>query len=233
MSLWRRATGPALSAPQKERIARWRALPAFDGDALFEQARWCVVDVESSGLDVHRDRLIAIGAVPVEVKHVAIAEAFHRLLRQQGASSTENILIHRISGTEQLSGDEPAGVLLDFLQLVGNSPLVAFHARFDETMIRRALQNVLGVRMRHRWLDLAVLAPALDREAPATRRGLDDWLARYQIVPLQRHNALADALATAQLLQVMFERARAQGIKTVFELFALTGNQRWLGGQEG
>lgn len=231
MTLWRRAIGPTLLALR--RIDRWRARPAFDGDAPFEQARWCVVDVESSGLDVHRDRLIAIGAVPIEAKRVMIAEAFHRHLRQQGASSAENILIHRISGTEQLAGDEPAEVLRDFLQRIGSSPLVAFHARFDEMMIRRAMQNVLGVRMRHRWLDLAVLAPALDPETLAARRGLDDWLDRYHIVPFQRHNALADALATAQLLQVMFERARAQGITTVSELFVLAENQRWLGGREG
>ncbi len=231
MSLWRRAIGPTLSAPQRERIARWRALPSFDGDAPFDATRWCVVDVESSGLDVRRDRLIAIGVVPIDAKRVVIAEAFHRLLRQQGASSAENILIHRISGTEQLEGDEPADVLLDFLQRIGASPLVAFHARFDETMICRAMQNVLGVRMRRRWLDLAILAPALDPETPVTRRGLDDWLARYHIVPFQRHNALSDALVIAQLLQVMVERARAKGIVTVSELFALADNQRWLGGR--
>jgi DNA polymerase III subunit epsilon len=231
MSRWRRLIGirPTLSTDQEERIARWRALPALNEDAPFEQMRWCVVDVESSGLDVRRDRLIAIGAVPVEATRIVIGEAFRRVLRQRSPSNAQNIVIHRISGTEQLDGDEPADVLFDFLEYIGKSTLVAFHARFDELMIRRAMLNVLGVRIRCRWLDLAVLAPALHPETLATRRSLDDWLARYGIVAYQRHDALADAVATAQLLQVMFERAREKGITRASELFTIAENQRWLG----
>ncbi len=233
MSRWRSWIGrrPTLSTHQSERIERWRARPAIDEQAAFDAIRWCVVDVESSGLDVRRDRLLAIGSVPVDAKRVLIGDAFHRLLRQAEPSSTPNILIHRISGTQQLDGDEPADVLLDFLEHIGATPLVAFHARFDAFMLRRAMQSVLGVRLRCRWLDLAVLAPALHPETQAPSRSLDEWLARYGIVTYQRHDALADAVATAQLLQVMFERARAKGVSTAASLIALAEQGRWLGGR--
>jgi hypothetical protein len=38
----------------------------------------------------------------------------------------------------------------------------------------------------------------------------DDWLGRIGIEVTQRHNASADALATAQLLMIALERARRQ-----------------------
>jgi DNA polymerase III subunit epsilon len=235
MSGWKRwfRKRPALAMDQSERIERWRALPVSRGDTPFEQVRWCIVDVESSGLDVRRDRLIAIGSVPIEAGRVMIGGAFHRTLRQSEASSTPNILVHRISGTQQLRGDEPADVLLDFVEHIGTAPLVAFHAQFDALMIRRAMQSVLGIQDRWRWLDLAALAPALHPEMSHAHRSLDDWLARYGIVPYQRHDALADAVATAQLLLVMFDRARAKGVSTVADLFALAEHRRWLGGGEG
>ena len=221
---------PSLSASQTARIDRWRALQAFDPDTPIEATRWCVVDVETSGLEVRRDRLLSIGAVRVESQRIVIGNAFHRLLRQASASSVANILVHRISGTAQREGDDPAEVLLAFLEWVGHAPLVGFHAPFDATMIARALRSVLGVQWKNPWLDLAVLAPALYPDVRSPQQSLDDWLARFNIIAMQRHDALADALATAQLLQVMIARATALGMTQSRALLAFAAGQRWLGG---
>ncbi|MGH8758562.1 MAG: hypothetical protein ACREVW_03500, partial [Burkholderiales bacterium] len=43
-------------------------------------------------------------------------------------------------------------------------------------------------------------------------RGLDQWLAYFGIENYARHDALADAFSTAQLLLVLLERAASQGI---------------------
>jgi DNA polymerase III subunit epsilon len=221
---------PALTAAQAARIDRWQRLPANDPDALIDAARWCVVDVETSGLDVHRDSLIAIGAVPIEARHVVMGDAFYRLLRQESISGVANILVHRITGTAQRDGDDPAEALLAFLEWIGHSPLIGFHASFDATMIRRAVGSVLGLRWKMPWLDLAQLAPVLFPDMRLRHRSLDDWLSRFNIVVQQRHNALADALATAQLLQIMVTRAKTQGMTKSSALFALAAGQRWLGG---
>ena len=54
---------------------------------------------------------------------------------------------------------------------------------------------------RRPWLDLAPLAGALVPEAYRYGgRSLDDWLAAFGIECAIRHNAAADALATAELL---------------------------------
>ena len=59
-------------------------------------------------------------------------------------------------------------------------------------------------------------------------RGFDEWMDKLGIVNQARHNALADALATAQLLQVVLARAKAQGINTLASLVRLEQDQRWL-----
>ena len=50
--------------------------------------------------------------------------------------------------------------------------------------------------------------------------GLDAWSQQFGIDNDARHNALADALATAQLLQVVLARAIAAGVTTLAELQA-------------
>ena len=113
----------------------------------------------------------------------------------------------------QLSGVEPKTGMLDFLDYVGNAPLVAFRAEFDRTMLTRALKSILGVPFNHPWIDLAFLLPALFRGTECNT--LEDWLSHFEIAPAARHQALADAFATAQLLQIVLHAADRQRLPIV------------------
>jgi DNA polymerase-3 subunit epsilon len=191
---------PMLSEADGLRLARWEELKHADLTLPFAQSRCVVVDVETSGLNPNRDHLLAIGAIAVSNGSVQLADSFEIVLQQETASTHDNILIHGISGSCQFGGVPPQEALLRFLEFLGNAPLVAFHARFDQTMIDRATTNYLGVRPKQPWLDLAHILPALYPEE--NRRSLDDWLARFAITNSVRHNALSDATATAQLFLI-------------------------------
>lgn len=190
--------------------------------------RFVAVDVESSGLDPRNDRLLAIGAIAVSNSRLECGETFYALLRQDAASSDENILLHGIGGTAQTSGEEPAEALLRFLEFVGKSPLIGFHARFDESMIARAAGAHLGERFRRVWLDVALLAPALFPERAARLKHLDDWAAAFRIVNIRRHDALADALVTAQLFQVLQHHGISKGLRRARDLLEAARSQAWI-----
>jgi DNA polymerase-3 subunit epsilon len=190
--------------------------------------RTVVVDVEASGLDPLHDRLISIGAIGVCSGLAHYDDAFEVVLRQEEASGEANILVHGIGGTAQLAGRAPAAAMRDFLAFAGEAPLVAFHADFDRILIEGAAVAALGMKPRNRWLDLALLAPALFPDQPEGERTLDHWLRRFGIENYDRHNALADALATAQLLLVALAEAGRQGLTGWAQLARLQEGQRWL-----
>lgn len=229
--------GPDLSQGQRERLAKWRALKTPDLDLPLGEQRFVVVDVESSGLDVLSDRLLAIGAVAVAGGRICLDQSFYRVLRQRNSSATSNILVHGITGSEQLGGDEPVEVLLDFLDFSGKCLFVGYHAQFDEIMIRKAMKRHLGDGLKRQWLDLAYLGPALEPTgtpkagAGAGERGLDAWLSASGIVNFSRHDAMADALATAQLFLVFARRAAASGAVKVSDFRELASSQEWLSRQ--
>jgi DNA polymerase-3 subunit epsilon len=219
---------PSLTQQQRARLRAWQALPEPDHHRPFTTQDFVVVDVESTGLDVFGDQLIAIGAVIVERARIPLQRSFYRVLRQERASAVENILVHGIGGAAQTGGEDPTLVMLDFLEYIGKSPLVGFHARFDDIMIGKAVRKHLGMRFRRHWLDLAWLAPAL-RAAPEERsRGLDDWLQHFGIVNYNRHDALADALATAQLFQVLGRHAESGGHTHTEALLEAARSAEWL-----
>lgn len=233
MSWWQSliATPPRLSAAQHEALATLRALPRCDANCAIETQRFIVVDVESTGLNLSTDKLIAIGAVAVSAGAVLLDQGFETVLQQHAPSSIGNILIHGIDGTTQTSGMEPAAALLKFLAYIGNAPLVAYHAAFDRSMIATATKAFLGLQIDNPWLDLAYLAPALYPELAKQskhQRSLDEWTAEFGIVNVNRHNAVADALATAQLLLVLLASAKHQTGGRLSDLIKTEKAQQWL-----
>jgi DNA polymerase-3 subunit epsilon len=217
-----------LSDAAAQRLADWKKLPEHCGQAMLDSSRFVVVDVETSGLNLARDRLIAIGAIAVKGGRIALGDSFEIVLQQQNISGKDNILIHGITGTAQTEGVEPGEALLRFLEFLGKDPLVAFHVTFDRTMIQRALKEYLGLDFKHHWSDLAYIAPALYPELKNRHRALDDWIGHFGVQNFARHSALADALATAQLFQVLAQQAQEKEISRFKGLQQLEKAQRWV-----
>jgi DNA polymerase-3 subunit epsilon len=215
--------GPELT----DRLQRLSELSPPPTRNIHRKSRYVTVDVESTGLDMRRDRVLSIGAVSVEGGTIDLSRCFEVVLRQPETSSRDNILVHRIGGQRQLGGEDPSESLMRFLEYVGHCPLVAFRAEFDRTMIDRALKETLGTISQSAWLDLAELLPAL---YPANEnKTMDDWLASMSIRMLTRHDALADALATAQMLQVCLHRAETLEMTCPAHLLEMQRAQHWLG----
>ena len=220
---------PRLDAAQVAAVTAYRQLPAVANSTPLSAVCFVVADVETTGLDPFRDRLVSIGAITVTGRTVRLGSGFEVVFRQDRASPGANILIHGIDGTTQLSGLEPAEAMLRFLDYAGAAPLVGFHADFDRVMINRASRKALGLEPSNTWLDLALLAPALlTTSGAAPPRGLDAWADKFGIRNHARHNAVADALATAQLLQVVLARAMAGGAAVLGDLLRMEQDQRWL-----
>lgn len=228
MSWRRRIFGrkPELTAQQAERLAAWQGLPAPARDRPIREGRCVVVDVESSGLNLARDRLIAIGAVAVTQGQIRLDDSLEIVLQQAQVSDKTNILIHGIGGTAQRQGMPPADALLAFLDYLGKDPLVAFHVAFDETMIRRAMRTFLGLDFRHAWADMAYVAPALHPQLAHRYRSLDDWMGWFEIGNYARHNALADALSTAELLLALQPKLGARQVASFAGLKRLESERR-------
>ena len=219
-------------------------VPALDAassarrDALLRQTidlkqpladmRWVVVDVETGGLDATRDPLLSIGAVAIEQGRIVFAPSLEVGLRQVQSTAAANILIHGISGSEQRAGEVPHTALLDWLEFAQGAPRVAFHAAFDQTVLRREVRAQLGLPSKAPWFDAAVVAPLLFPDAAPHCRHLDDWLAHFGIAVYARHGALADAYATAELWLVLLAAAQRDNIGTPHRLQRLLRARRWL-----
>ena len=210
---WLRAAKPQLDATQQRRLAQLPK-PAPLSEGALRSQRWVVVDLETSGLNLNRDQVLSIGAVVIEDGAVDFSQLFERTLQRPETKLSPSVLIHGLGPSAIAAGSDPVEALLDFMEYVGDSPLLAFHAPFDQHMLSRALKDSLGYRLTHPFLDVADIAPLLCPEAPLREAGLDDWIKHFHLEVGERHHASADALATAELMLILFSRARQQQIDT-------------------
>ena len=212
----------------RQRVAAWQALPDADLRADLANTRWVVVDTETTGLDPRSDTLLSIGACELNGTRLEVASGYSAFIRPPQVSSVANVLIHGIGHAEQISGAEPEDVLAGCLEYCRHDVLVAYHAAFDAAMLQVAMQRHLGLRFRPIWIDVAKLADVLFPKQARQFRMLDEWLAHFGIVHPARHNALADALCTAELLLVLLAAARAQGLSCARRLIKAERSHQWL-----
>ena len=195
------------------------ALPAprtLDNCPLHEQ-RMVVLDLETTGLNTNRDHVLSIGALVIEDGSIDLGSQYESTL-QGDHKVSESILIHGLAPRTIAAGLEPSQALLDFLDFLGDSPVIGYHAPFDQRMLARALKSTLGYELRHHFFDLAEVAPMLCPEANIYKGSLDAWVEHFGLQVLARHSASADALVTAELALILFSRAHRQGIDSLVSL---------------
>jgi DNA polymerase-3 subunit epsilon len=214
---WLRPPSPTLPTHLQHRLEQLPTAADLAQCSLREQ-RWVVLDLETTGLNLSKDHVLSIGAVVIEDGAIDFRQQFERTLQYPQVKLGPSVLIHGIGPSAIAAGSDPAEALLDLMEYLGDSPVLAFHAPFDLHMLGRALKDHLGFKLQHPFLDVADIAPLLCPQAHIREAGLDDWIDWFKLEVFERHHASADALATAELALILFSRARHQQIHSPLNL---------------
>jgi DNA polymerase-3 subunit epsilon len=160
------------------------------------EKRLVVVDVETTGLSTARGgRVIEVGAVALE--NGAVAAELGTLICVDAPISYGAFRVHGIT-REMLDGKpRPEEVWPQFMDFIGESPLIAHNSPFDSAFIRHELAR-LGMRLSNRWHCTVRKSRRLIPQLPNHRL---DTVYRHLFgnIPhdARRHRALDDARLTA------------------------------------
>ena len=198
----------------------------------WRQATFCVLDLETTGMDPARDQIIAAGALIIEGGRIVLSTAWQSLaaLEEGTTISRESVPVHGLVAAD-LTGAPPLRQLLSELLDLCSGGLVVAHMglRFDRPFIEAACNRLGLPRPELHWLDTALLGawfddnPAISVPAPRGQgpQRLADLVARYALPQGQAHDALGDALSAAQLFLVLATKAEAIGRPKVSDLLRM------------
>jgi DNA polymerase III subunit epsilon len=181
-----------------------QALPS--SRASWREQAYLVCDAEMSSLDPGEGELLSLGWVVIEGGAIDLGSAAHHLVAAS-RSVGQSAGIHQLRDCD-LQGAEPEAVVL--ARLCGAAlgrVLVFHHAPLDLAYLDRASLRHFGAPLLLPTLDtLDLERRRLERHGTVQEQGgltLAACRRRYGLPDYPAHNALVDALATAELLVAM------------------------------
>jgi DNA polymerase-3 subunit epsilon len=198
---------------------------------LFHSPAWDSVtywalDIETGGLDAKRDPIIAVGMLPVREGIIKLGQAYQTLVRPEEGREIkpESVQAHQLMRGEVREAPPLQDVLkeIDARLREPGAALLVHHQAIDVNFLKRAFDRhglkwpappvvdtvelILKLGRKQKFLH-----PHQPPEGPATnltearrRHGLPDYVA---------HDALTDAIATAELFLVLRKALNAKKLR--------------------
>jgi DNA polymerase-3 subunit epsilon len=179
---------------------------------------FCVIDLETTGGDRGNDLITEVGAV--KVCGGECLGTFQTLVNPGRAIPATITILTGITNSMVLTAPRIEGVLAALLEFCGDAVIVGHNVRFDVGFLNAALTRSRRPTLTNATVDTVALARRLVRdEVPNCKLGT--LAARFRLAHQPSHRALDDALATADLLHLLIERAATFGVMGLDDLHGL------------
>jgi DNA polymerase III subunit epsilon len=177
-----------------------------------------IVDVETTGWLPEQDRITEIGAV--RIGNGRPPAEFSVLVNPGHAIPADIVALTGI--TDAMVGQAPpiAAALPAFLAFARGCVLTAHNAPFDVGFLSAACEGCRIPWPDFQVVDTAALARAVLGEAEVPDCKLATLASFFQARTRPCHRALADAKATADVLECLLARLAARGVRTLAEISA-------------
>jgi DNA polymerase III subunit epsilon len=188
--------------------ARPRTDAAIDLASWWRNAEYCVIDVETTGLDLRRDEIVSVGSARTRDGRIICADNYYSLVRPSREISVASIRIHGLRTADLKRAPSSVDVSRQIANRLAGRIMVAHAAWVERAFLGRMLGNI-GIKLAEPQVDTAALARALGlADATIRREPSLELLARQLCLPAYSpHNALGDAFTTAAVFLAMATQA--------------------------
>lgn len=194
---WALRKSPA--GPLRDYLATPFPRPSTD----YREVRLLAVDIETIGLDPKRDAILSVGWVGVQYNRIHLGSACHRLVQTACAIPEASAVVHQITDDQAARGSDLDEVLAELLEKLAGKVMIAHHATMEKGFLGNACRRVYGGGLPLPIIDTQALAKRTCERRHIPYKDSDLRLhalsKRYNLPRYRAHNALSDALATAEL----------------------------------
>jgi DNA polymerase-3 subunit epsilon len=179
------------------------AVPFADRAADFRAVEFIALDLETTGLDPRRDEILSIGLVAVQGERIDLGTARHYLIAPTRPVPERSVALHRITDEAAARGKPAAEIVPQVLRRLAGRVLLGHHVETERAFLDAACRRLYGTGFLIPLADTeALIAHWMSRRnRPLAGRELrlHALRERYGLPRYAAHDALVDALATAEL----------------------------------
>ena len=166
---------------------------------------YIVIDIETSGLDYEKDRIIEIGAIKYNASNPI--DHFQSLLCFHGELSETIISLTGITREDLATkGRDEKETLCEMVSFLGNLPIVAHNVKFDMTFLNCTLVRNQMTPLNNSTYDTLRLARKYVKEIENYK--LETLIKHFDINIEKRHRAINDCEVTNLLFRNLIKLAK-------------------------
>lgn len=189
------------------RLRRRVTLPTPRADTPWREAEFCVLDLETTGLDLRRDEIVAYGAAIVAHARIPCGRVAYGLVRPTRPVPVAALTVHGLRTADLTDAPSIDEVVDALVELLRGRVLVAHAAWVERAFLDRALRP-RGLALGPAVVDTAALLRAcriVDRN-PTGEPNLEAAAGALGLPVHTPHHALGDAFTTAEVLLALATR---------------------------
>lgn len=175
----------------------------------FEDLELVCLDIETTGLDAETADVLSVGWVVIRRNRIDLSTAEHYFVRLRGAVG-DSATVHGITDSQVAEGIDIADVMERIVEALPGRCLVVHHAPLDNALLDRESRRCFGAPLSVPVIDTLALERRRRQRAHHLENDdslrLPDLRQSYGLPWYTGHDALADAIAAAELLLAMVAR---------------------------
>ncbi len=183
-----------------------------------------VVDVETTGLDFSKERIIEFAGV--KLKDGEIIDTFELLVNPEIPIKRSAQMVHGIKDEDLADAPKELDAYNQIFEFIGDAPIVAHNAIFDYTFLNYASKRVLSRPFVNNHIDTQVMYKELYPQVESS--GLTSMMNTFNVEFDTRHRAMADAMGLAKCYPALknmyyekyaWQKSQIPNIRYLFERY--------------
>lgn len=196
-------------------LKQYLSVPIIDLELPIMASDILAVDFETTGLNAKQDNILSIGYVALADSQIRLDSCYHQIVAAHCELEGDNVTIHTITDQEKASGRPLASVVEDLLTALAGKTMLVHYAQIEKNFLEQACIKLYGMAPIFPIIDTLALAKKRhDRYsqayAPSTLH-LTNLRSEYGLPHYSAHNALNDAIATAELFMAKVQHLELKG----------------------
>jgi len=161
------------------------------------------LDFETTGMDKTYSRILSAGYIELKHGEIKLETARHVFFKNDSPLNEASVIVHGITDDKASTGESLETAIPRLLEAMMGKVILSHHSRIERTFLQQACKRLYGLSPIFPMIDTLALAKKRleQRNQPIEHGSLRLFALResYGLPRCRAHNALSDALATAEL----------------------------------
>lgn len=194
----------ALALNPKGQLRNYLKTPLVDVNTPVLEVEYLVLDFETTGLNYQNDHIISIGFTEIKKGRIQLNKSQHHLVKTEKKLHSDNVSIHQITDDEVSTGISVQAMMDLLLEKIAGKAVVAHYQSIEYNFIQKLSMNLFQHHLPLQMVDTLLIekrkTQRLMRPIAPNQLRLFNLRNDYNLPLYHAHNAMEDAIATAELL---------------------------------